>query len=241
MRATSPSSCARPVDWLAAARGGLFVDCTLGLGGHAEALLDALAGAPAGRHRPRPARRSSSRARGSRPSASASSSCSRTSASSASSASAPAPADRGTSRRPRRLLAAARHARSAASASNATGRSTCAWGATGVTAADLVNRSTEADLDEIFRRVRRRAARRGGSRARSIDARAPSGRSTTTAALRQTWCGRAKRARPRRGADRSRDARLPGAAHRGQRGARRARGAARPGGRSCSTATAGWW
>ena len=34
----------------------------------------------------------------------------------------------------------------------------------------------------------------------------------------------------RRGAHRSGDARLPGAAHRGQRGARRARGAARPGG-----------
>ena len=29
------------VEWLAAARGGLFVDCTLGLGGHAAAILDA--------------------------------------------------------------------------------------------------------------------------------------------------------------------------------------------------------
>jgi len=33
------------VDWLATARGGLFVDATLGLGGHSEAILEAAAGA----------------------------------------------------------------------------------------------------------------------------------------------------------------------------------------------------
>jgi 16S rRNA (cytosine1402-N4)-methyltransferase len=36
-----PVLLAEVVDWLAPARGGLFVDATLGLGGHAEALLEA--------------------------------------------------------------------------------------------------------------------------------------------------------------------------------------------------------
>ena len=38
--------------------GAVVVDATLGLGGHTEAILDALPAGPAGRHRPRPATRS---------------------------------------------------------------------------------------------------------------------------------------------------------------------------------------
>ena len=39
-----PVLCAETVEWLDPARGGLFVDATLGLGGHAEALLEAWPG-----------------------------------------------------------------------------------------------------------------------------------------------------------------------------------------------------
>jgi len=40
-----PVLAAEAVEWLAPWRGGWFVDCTLGLGGHAEALLEAGEGA----------------------------------------------------------------------------------------------------------------------------------------------------------------------------------------------------
>ena len=57
--------------------GSVLVDCTLGLGGHTEAVLERLPAGPGHRHRPRPSRAARWPASGSRPSATASPACTR--------------------------------------------------------------------------------------------------------------------------------------------------------------------
>ena len=197
-------------------RGGLFVDCTLGLGGHTRALLEAgatrvigidrdrsalLAAADAarraGRSRRVRARRLPAAAGGPR----------RRGASSACRACWPTSACRRCSSTPR----------DAGSASGATSRSTCAWTrAREPTAADLVNQADEEELaNAIFRFGEERYSRRI---ARALVAARPI---TTTGELAAV----VRRAVPTRGlaADRSGDADVPGAAHLGERRARRAR------------------
>jgi 16S rRNA (cytosine1402-N4)-methyltransferase len=101
-----------------------------------------------------------------------------------------------------------------------------AHGGRGETAAELVNRSTEAELTTIFRELGEEPEARRVARADLRGARrAGRSRPPTSSPSRAR---RQARPRPRRGgADRSRDARLPGVAHRGQSGARGARRAAR--------------
>ena len=51
MTGHAPVMVAEALRWLEPARGGVFVDCTLGLGGHTQALLEA--GRARDRHRSR--------------------------------------------------------------------------------------------------------------------------------------------------------------------------------------------
>ena len=161
MSAHVPVLTAEVLQYLRPERGGLFVDCTVGLGGHARALLEAGASRIIGFDRDR--RRAGARARDAGSVAATASSCSLGLPRMSIASSTPAASTRSTAPSP---ISASRRcsstSRDAASASSATSRSTCAWTARpGDTAADLVARASERELaDAIFQYGEERFSRR---------------------------------------------------------------------------------
>ncbi len=234
-----PRSCWRPE------RGGLFVDATARPGRACRGAARGLAGGPARRRRPRPA---GARARRAAPGARSATGCAWCTRDFHRPRRRPSPAsaieNRWASRASWPISAFRRCSstrRSGASASGSTGRSTCGWESRDLTAADLVNETSEGELERIIREYgEERQARRI---ARAIaSARQQKPIETTGAAQAPDRPGQeAPAAAEREEKIDPGDARVPGPAHRGQRGAGRAWRASSSRRSTCWMPTAGWW
>ena len=156
--------------------GAVLVDCTLGLGGHSEAVLERIADGPGDRHRPRPAGAGARERAGWRRSATGSPACTRCTTSSPDVLDVARPGRRSTPCCS--TWASPRCSSTSASAGSPTPRTrrwTCGWTAPpGSTAADVLNTYDAARPDPGAARVRRgevrpqdRRRRRAGARARS--------------------------------------------------------------------------